>query len=220
MLEALGCRIADITPERAAHLLSEQGYCFLFAQTYHPAMRHVAPVRRELAIPTVFNLLGPLVNPARPGRMVVGVAHESLGDLMIEALRLTGVHRAFVVCGEEGLDEISPAGKTHVWSLENGNITRFTVHPSDFGLPTHSLDKVRGGDAAHNAQIFREILSGQRQDAMLDYVLLNTAALLVVAGRANHWKEGVEQAREAIQSGKAKQMLEKFIHTTKQTDHA
>ncbi|KAI9593605.1 glycosyl transferase family, a/b domain-containing protein [Syncephalis fuscata] len=214
LLEALGCQISKLTPELAARLLAENNYCFLFAQTYHPAMAHVASVRKELAFPTVFNLLGPLINPAQPKRIVVGVAAASLGPTMLEALRIGGAERALVVCGEEELDEISTAGYTNVWQLLDGNVTHFKLHPNDFGLSVHPLDKIRGGDSHHNAAILREILAGQRKDAILDFILLNAAALLVVAGKAADWKAGVALAQDAIESGRATQVLARFAAAT------
>ncbi|KAI8050985.1 glycosyl transferase [Syncephalis plumigaleata] len=181
---------------------------------YHPAVAHVASIRKELGFPTVFNLLGPLINPARPKRTVVGVAAKELGPIMLDALRLGGVEEALVVCGEEGLDEISPAGNTNVWRLSNGQVTHFTLHPSDFGLESHSLEEVRGGDGRQNAVILKEIFNGQRQDAILDFILMNASALLVVAGKAKDWKEGVLLAREAISSGRAKETLAQLVATT------
>ncbi|RKP27754.1 anthranilate phosphoribosyltransferase [Syncephalis pseudoplumigaleata] len=214
MLEALGCSMSAHTPSDSVRLLATTNYAFLFAQRYHPSMAHVAAVRKELGFPTLFNLVGPLVNPVQPKRAVVGVAAAHLGPVMLDALRRGGVERAMVVCGEEGLDEISPAGNTNVWQLLNGEVTEFTVHPRDFGLEVHALDDVRGGNARHNAMILEEILNGERKDAILDYILLNASALLVVAGLAADWKEGVALARATIDTGRARQTLAQFITGT------
>ncbi|TPX33767.1 anthranilate phosphoribosyltransferase [Synchytrium microbalum] len=223
VLEEMGASLLSITPESVPSLVKEDGgFCFLFAQAFHPAMKHVAAARKEIGVRTIFNLLGPLSNPARPKRVVVGVASQDFGKAMAEALALTGVERAWVVNGSVdgtntgGLDELSPAGPTHVWSLENNKITEFTVTPLDFGLEIHPLSSVVGGDRVHNGSIMKDLLAGRLPEGnpVLDFVLLNSAALLFVDGKAGSYKEGVEMARRSILEGKAKKALDAFVSAT------
>ncbi|KAI9152445.1 anthranilate phosphoribosyltransferase [Blastocladiella emersonii ATCC 22665] len=213
VLEAAGCRIAALGPADVAPALQQLGFCFLFAQTFHPAMRHVAPTRRELGIPSIFNVLGPLSNPANPHRAVIGVYHRSVAPLVARTLALMGVRRALVVCGHEGLDEISPAGPTDVWVLgEDGSVTEMTIQPKDFGLPTYPLAAVRGGDKAYNAGILATLVQGElpRDHPIVAYVALNAAALIYLAGRAESFGEGVKLALDAVYQGRVKQVLDGF----------
>ncbi|KAI9356408.1 anthranilate phosphoribosyltransferase [Pilaira anomala] len=214
LMEAHGCQIAKVEPNQVAGILDRTNYCFLFAQTYHPSMKHVASLRKEIAVPTVFNLLGPMSNPAKPTRVVVGVHSPEVGELMANALRLTGVQEALVVCGSEKLDEISPAGETDYWRIHGEKeITKGTLHPTrDFGLKTHPLSEVKGGDCHENVLILKKLLNNEleQDDAILDFVLLNASALLVVSGIATDFKDGVMKARDSIRSGKAKRVLESF----------
>ncbi|EIE84512.1 anthranilate phosphoribosyltransferase [Rhizopus delemar RA 99-880] len=218
LMEAHGCHIANIRPDQVAGILARTSFCFLFAQTYHPAMKHVAALRKEIAVPTVFNMLGPMSNPAKPARVVVGVHSPEIGELMANALKLTGIKEALVVCGSEKLDEISPSGETNYWKIHEGeDITAGTLHPTrDFGLNTHPLSEVKGGDCHENAQILKDLLDGKLQEnnPILDFVLLNAAALLVVSGISSDFKDGVQKARESIQSGNAKRVLEAFREET------
>ncbi|KAI9321301.1 anthranilate phosphoribosyltransferase [Dichotomocladium elegans] len=218
IMEAHGCHISKVEPEQVADILDKTNFCFLFAQTYHPAMKHVAALRKEIGIPTVFNLLGPMSNPAKPSRVVVGVHSPQIGALMANALKLTGIKEVLVVCGAEKLDEISPAGETHYWRVhEGGEVETGVIHPTrDFGLPTHPLSEVKGGDGAQNAIILKKLLDNElpEHDPILDFVLLNAAALLVVSGIASDFKSGVVKARESIKSGNAKRVLESFRATT------
>ncbi|RCH78711.1 anthranilate phosphoribosyltransferase, partial [Rhizopus stolonifer] len=218
LMEAHGCHIALVEPEQVAGILDRTNFCFLFSQTYHPAMKHVASLRKEIAVPTVFNLLGPMSNPAKPGRVVVGVHSPEIGSLMANALKLTGVQEALVVCGTEKLDEISPAGETNYWRIHpSGEITTGTLHPTrDFGLPTHPLNQVKGGDCHENADILKRLLDNELEEnhPILDFVLLNAAALLVVAGIAQDFKEGVQKAKESIRSGNARHVLDSFRQET------
>jgi anthranilate phosphoribosyltransferase len=210
LLESLSCKFSSPnTP------IKNVPFTFIFAPSFHPAMAHMAPFRRALPFRTILNMLGPLVNPARPQGMVLGVAMRHLGEVFAEALKENGVERALVVCGEEGLDEISCAGRTHVWDLRDGEITTYTLHPSDFDLPTHPLSAVASKTPAENAVIFEELLTTGKEmpQALLpisDFVIMNAAALLVVAGRARDWKEGAIQARESIESGTAWQAFVTF----------
>ncbi|ODN82863.1 anthranilate phosphoribosyltransferase [Cryptococcus amylolentus CBS 6039] len=218
LLISLDCRLA-FPVSKVDTFLDHSPFLFLFAPHYHPALAHIAPIRRSLNFRTIFNILGPLINPSKPDRMVLGVAKQELGDTFAEVLRLLNVQRALVVCGKEGLDEISPAGETWTWWLENGKITKGSIHPTeDFGLPTHLLSSVRGATPDLNALTFRSILASSPAPAHLaspagpespsyqaiyDYILLNAAALLHVSGKAASYKEGVQLARESIESGGA-----------------
>lgn len=171
----------------------------------------------------MFNVLGPLINPARPRGMVLGVAERELGLTFAQSLRAGGVERAFVVCGAEGLDEISCAGATYAWELAaDGRVTEHTLQPADFGLPAHPLGDVAGGTPEENAETFRLLLtSGEdiptRLEPVLHFVLMNASALLVVAGVARDFKDGVEKARQSITSGEAWKALEKFRNVLKAT---
>lgn len=183
-------------------------FTFILAPHYHPSLASIAPVRKALPFRTMFNILGPLINPARPRGMVVGVADKGLGETFARSLRDGGVNTALVVCGAEGLDEISCAGNTWAWELRGGEIIEHTLHPDQFGLPVHPLTEVAGGTPEENAEAFTTLLTsgGKVPDALmpvLHFVLLNASALLVVAGLASNYKEGVELALRSITSGKA-----------------
>ncbi|KAF9290608.1 anthranilate phosphoribosyltransferase [Mortierella alpina] len=213
ILEKIGCRIDNVQPEKVATLLDDHGFCFLFAQTYHPAMKNTSQPRRELGVPSIFNLMGPLSNPAKPRRVVVGVHSRSLGALMIQSLKLMGLIAGMVVCGANGLDEISPEGETHVWKLVDGEIVEEDISPAQFGLPSHPLLDVKGGGPQENAQILDDLLNNKFKSPghpILDFVLLNAAALLVVAGKADNFEDAVILARESVESGKARLVLEGF----------
>ncbi|KAJ3106131.1 anthranilate phosphoribosyltransferase [Phlyctochytrium planicorne] len=204
VLEALGCDFSAPRVENMVKVLERSRFCFLFSQVFHPAMKHVAAPRKELGVRTIFNLLGPLINPANPTRAVVGVFSKELGPLMAEALLLLGTKRSWVVNGDIGLDEISPEGKTTVWAIQDGKIEEFQISPADFGLQEHAIQSVAGGDAKHNAEIMMKLLSNELDGPVLDFVLMNCASLLHVAGKASTLKEGVELARKSIASGAAK----------------
>ncbi|KAI7823783.1 anthranilate phosphoribosyltransferase [Gamsiella multidivaricata] len=213
VLESIGCQIANVKPQDVAPLLTDHGFCFLFAVTYHPAMKNTSIPRKELGIPSIFNLMGPLSNPAKPKRVVVGVHSRSLGNLMIRSLKLMGLISGMVVCGANGLDEISPEGETHVWKLVDGEIVEEDISPAQFGLPSHPLTSVRGGGPKENAQILDDLLNNKFKSPghpILDFVLLNAAALLVVAGKADNFEDAVTIARESVESGRARQVLEGF----------
>ncbi|KAL7279603.1 hypothetical protein ACG7TL_006009 [Trametes sanguinea] len=214
LLQSLGCYFTPPSVETPLPI-ARVPFTFIMAPQYHPTLAMIAPFRKALPHRTMFNVLGPLINPARPRGMVLGVAEKELGAPFAHSLEEGGVQRAFVVCGAEGLDEISCAGETHVWELHNGTITERTVHPRDFGLEPHPLSEVAGGTPEENAKTFRELLrSGSEIPAcltpVLDFVLMNAAALLVVAGIAQDFKDGVAKARESVTSGKAWNALEQF----------
>jgi len=190
-------------------------FSFILAPQYHPALAFIAPYRKALPFRTMFNILGPLINPARPEGMLVGVAEREIGAVFAHSLRDGGVQRAIVVCGAEGLDEISCAGETWAWELQNGVITERVLRPEMFGLDVHPLTAVRGGSAAENAETFKTLLtSGEAIPAsltpVLHFVLMNAAALLVVAGTAKDFKDGTALALESITSGKAWEAFEIF----------
>jgi len=209
VLEALGVKI-DLTPEAASACLGETGLCFLFAQTYHPAMKHVAPVRRALGIRTIFNLLGPLSNPARVERQLLGVYGREWLEPLARVLAALGAKKAWVVHGNDGLDEITTTDLTHVAVLENAAVTLITVAPEDAGLPRAALADLRGGAAGENAAALRALLDGAR-GPYRDIVLLNAAAALIVADKVADLREGAALAANAIDSGAAKRTLEKLV---------
>lgn len=262
--------IYDITASNITEIYAHTNYAFLFAPTFHPGMKHVAPVRRELGLRTIFNLLGPLANPVEHSieARLVGVAYQSLGPVFARAFQLSGAKKAMIVCGLEDLDEISCAGKTNCWRLverpnpeyrggeENGDyetsddeapeqmlteLKEFSLHPSDFGLPSHPLSEVYSGKLPReNATLLMKLLRNELSpdDPILDFVLMNTAALLVVSGVCDsdtsamgdgddgkaikergpgdgRWKEGVRRARYCIESGMALRELEIFSEVTR-----
>jgi anthranilate phosphoribosyltransferase len=201
-LGALGINVmvgADVV--QAA--LAQVGIGFMMAPMHHPAMRHVGPVRAELGTRTIFNILGPLTNPAGVKRQLTGAFSASLLEPMAEVLRTLGSEAAWLVHGGDGTDELSIAAPSQVVALENGALRRFTLHPEDAGLPVHPFEDLMGGEAAENARELRAVLAGAGRPAYRDAVLLNAAAALVVAGKAAGLRDGVEQARAAIASGAA-----------------
>ena len=211
-LEALGLNLARAS-ELAEATLADLGIAFLFAQAHHPALARIAPIRKALGRRTIFNLLGPLANPADVTRQLVGVSHPSLIALYRDAMDLLGTEAALIVSGEEGLDELSIAGTSYVASIGlPGFLTE--IRPEDAGLPSHPLEELRGGDAAFNADALRRLLLGER-GAYRDAVLLNSAAALLVAGQVDDWLEGVEEAAEALDKGLAKALLDCWIETVK-----
>jgi len=206
VLEALGVRVTA-TAEEAARLIREVGIAFLFAPAFHPAMKHVQPVRRELKIRTVFNLLGPLANPAGARTQVIGAPSPEVAGLMAAALRALGTDRSFVVHGHGGLDEISTTGPTDVHQVTAGGVIKHVWEPEDFGVKRAEIGALKGGDAARNAAIVREILEGQ-SGAKRDIVLVNATAGLVAAGLAADLGAGMEAAARSIDSGAALAKLE------------
>ena len=213
ILEALGVQI-ELEPEAMAAVLEEAGIVFMFAPLLHPAMRHVAPVRRELGIPTIMNLLGPLTNPAGARRQVVGVTDPGLVDLVAHGLRELGHHRALVVYGEPGLDELSPLGVTQVAELDAGTVRRREIRPSDFGWSDLDAADLAGGDPAHNARVVMEVFRGERHDAASAAVVLNAGAAVYVSGKVDSLEEGVEKARLALDDGAALDGLERLRAAT------
>lgn len=212
VVEALGVNI-QLTPERAAQCLREVGLCFLYAPNLHPAMKQVQGVRRELRMRTMFNLLGPLTNPARASGQVVGVYSLELVEKLAEALSMLGLRRAVVVHGLDGLDEITVTGPTRIAEAREGIVKSYEVDPEEFGMKTATLQELAGGDAPENAAIIRSILQGEKSPRR-DVVLLNTAAALVAAGRADHIGEAIPQAAKSIDSDAAQGKLEALVRLT------
>ena len=214
VLEALGANI-DVDATCASACLKETGVCFLFAQRYHPATKHAAPVRRALGFRTIFNLLGPLTNPARVKRQLVGVFGSEWVEPLARAMKLLGSEYAWVVHGAEGLDELSIAGNTNVAVLQDGSVRGYIATPEDAGLRRTSLRALKGGTADENAQALKRLFDGE-QSAYRDIVLLNSAAAFVVAGKASGLKGGAELAAQSIDSGKARKTLDRFIAATRE----
>ncbi len=209
VLAALGVKL-DCTPEQIARAIDEAGVGFLWAPAHHPAMKAWAEARGELGIRTLFNLLGPICNPAGVRHHVLGVFDAAWVEPMAEALKALGSERAWVVHGQDGLDELSTTGPTLVACLDGGKITTFEVTPEEAGLPRVSLADLKGGDGAHNAQALRDLLAGA-PGPYRDIVLLNAAAALVVTGRVSTLAEGVGLAEDAIRSGRAAAALDRLV---------
>ncbi|MEO8680784.1 MAG: anthranilate phosphoribosyltransferase [Vicinamibacterales bacterium] len=209
VLEALGVNI-QASPDVVAQCLDEAGIAFFFAPTFHPAMKHAAQARKDLGVRTAFNLLGPLTNPARPARQIVGVPRPELTELLARALALLGSERAWVVHGADGLDELSTTGYTKVSECRNGTVQTFYVHPADFGLPKATPESLKGGDAATNADMVRRVIDGAAGPAR-DVVLLNAGAALFIAGAADTVRDGIVKAAAAIDSGAARDVLARLV---------
>ncbi len=209
VLEALGIRL-DLTAEQVERCLEEVGMGFMFAPSFHPAMKYAAAPRREIGIRTVFNILGPLTNPAGAKAQVLGVADGSLVEKIALVLQSLDCHHALVVHGEDGLDEITITGKTRVCELKGGDIRSCEINPDDFGLTKASLDDLKGGTADENAALLRSVLSGT-PGPQRDVVLMNAAAALVAGDKAQSLQQGIDLAREAIDSGHALTKLEQLI---------
>ena len=209
VLEALGAKI-DLSPESVTRCINETGFGFMFAQGFHPSMRFAAGPRREIGIRTVFNILGPLTNPAGAGAQVIGVADASMANKMAQVLGRLGSRRAFVVHGSDGLDEISIAGPTRVWELEEGFVSEYEISPEDAGVSRAPLSEIQASDAEASARILRAVLQGE-SGAARDIVVLNAAAALLAGGLVDSLEEGVQAAAASVDSGKALQSLEAFI---------
>ena len=212
VMEALGVNIS-LPPARLAACLEEVGIAFLFAPAMHSAMKYVQSARRELRLRTVFNLLGPLTNPAHASAQVVGVYSAALVETLAEALSMLGLHRALVVHGLDGLDEITITGPTRIAEVREGTVHTYEVTPEEFGMNRGTLDDISGGDAAANADIIREILAGKRSSRR-DVVLLNAAAALVAAGRADRLADALPLALKSIDSGAAASKLDAMVRFT------
>jgi anthranilate phosphoribosyltransferase len=212
VLETLGVAVTA-APAVAERCLAEAGIAFLYAPTFHPSMRHAGPTRRELGLRTAFNLLGPLTNPARPRRQLVGVPRPELTELLARSLQLLGSERAWVVHGADGLDEISLTGHTKVSECRKGTVQTFYVHPADFGLKKVPVSAVAGGDAQDNAHLVRQVLDGAT-GPLRDIVLLNAGAALFVAGHTASVRQGIADASTAIESGRARACLDRLVEVS------
>ncbi|MBP1610843.1 MAG: trpD, partial [Acidobacteria bacterium] len=209
---ALGIRI-DLKPDDVARCIDEVGIGFLYAPLLHEAMRYVMIARREMRIRTVFNLLGPLCNPAQATAQVLGVYNEKLTEMMAQVLQAMGARHAFVVHGADGLDEISISGESKVSEVRNDEVRTYYLTPEDFGVKRAPISEIQGGNAQENAAIIRRILLNE-DSAKKDIALLNAAAGLAAGGKARTLREGIDLARESIQSGKALHTLERLVSIT------
>jgi len=207
LLEGLGVKI-DLPPSTAKRCLDECNFSFLFAPLYHPAMRYAAGPRKELGVRTVFNILGPLTNPARVRRQLLGVFSPSLTAFIASVLGKLGVERAMVVSSLDGIDEISISAPTKVSELRDGTIYEYTIEPERLGVRTYLLDELKVKSKEESVEIAQRVLAGEMEGAVMDAVLVNSAAALIVAGMANDFKEGMEIARESIRMGLAMRVLE------------
>jgi anthranilate phosphoribosyltransferase len=212
VMEALGVNI-NLPPARLAVCLEEIGITFLFAPAVHSAMKYVQSARRELGLRTVFNLLGPLTNPAHASAQVVGVYSVALVEKLAEALSMLGLHRALVVHGLDGLDEITITGPTRIAELREGTVRTYEVTPEEFGMNRGTLDEISGGDVAANAYIIRDILAGKKSPRK-DVVLLNAAAALLAAGKVDHLADALPLASKSIDSGAASEKLQALVRFT------
>jgi len=210
MFEALGVRL-DLGLEKSARLLEETGFTFMFAQNHHPAMRFIMPVRKSISDKTIFNILGPLTNPASVHKSMLGVFDKAFVPKMLEALKINGATSAMVVSSKEGLDEISISDVTYASQLRDGVVHEFEIDPESYGLRKMPLQAILGGDAQENAKILRQIFDETATDAQRDIVLLNTAASLLVDGLARDMQDGLEMAREALKNSRAKKKLKQII---------
>jgi anthranilate phosphoribosyltransferase len=217
VLEALGVNIT-LGGQQAAECLKRVGICFMFAQTYHQSMKHVAGPRRELGIRTVFNMLGPLANPAGAERQLLGVFDPSKTEIMAGVLQALGSKRAMVVASHDGLDEISISAPTKVTELKNGKIETVEITPDDLGLRAHSITEIAGGDAQTNAEIIRRIYNGER-GAYRDVVLANAGACFYVSEKCSTLQQGIKIAADLIDSGKAMNKLQELIAYTGEVSH-
>ena len=214
-LEALGVNIEQ-SPAKCVELLNEVGMCFFFAQKYHTAMRYVGPIRKELGFRTVFNILGPLTNPASPETMILGVYDESLVQPLARVLTSLGVKDGMVVYGQDCLDELSTACPTTVCEFHGDDYLSYVLTPDELGMKRCTKEDLRGGSPDENAQITRDILSGKETGAKRDTVLVNAAAGLYIAGMASSLKDGIAKAQELINNGKAAETLEEYIRVSNQ----
>ena len=214
-LEALGVNI-DLTPEKCVELLKNIGICFFFAQKYHTSMKYVGPIRKELGIRTVFNILGPLTNPASPNMQLLGVYDESLVEPLARVLTNLGVKKGMVVYGTEKLDEISASAPTRICEFSDGSYNTYTVTPEQFGFTSCSREDLKGGSPAENAAITLSILKGEEKGPKRNAVLLNAGAALYIAGKASTFADGISLAGEIIDSGKALTKLNEFIKESNQ----
>lgn len=213
VLERLGANL-NLTPEQSEKILEETDVCFLFAPTYHSSMKYAAPVRKELGVRTVFNILGPLSNPAAATMQLLGVYDDALAGTMAKVLANLGVVRGVAVCGEDGLDEITLTGETHVYEIRFGEITDYKICPEQFGLRRCALSELVGGTPEENAQITKDILMGKEQGPKKDIILMNAGMSLYLGKDGLTLSDGIALARDLIDSGKAYEKLQEFVKLT------
>ena len=213
VLEALGVKI-DLEPELVRRCIEKVGIGFLFAPIFHDAMRHAASPRREIGIRTIFNILGPLTNPAPIDVQVIGVFSPDLTEKIANVLKRIGIKEAMVVSGLDGMDEVSICASTVISHLKDGEIRTFEITPEQFGIKRAAIEEIRGGDARDNAEIIRRIFEGDERGAKRDAVILNSSLGLVVSGKARDIREGIEMAKEVIDRGNAMKKLEELIRFT------
>jgi anthranilate phosphoribosyltransferase len=214
LLEGMGM-VIDLEPDQTVQLIRETGFGFFFAPKYHPAMRHAGPVRKELGIPTVFNFLGPLANPAGAKHQSIGVSDHKMAERMIGVLAHLGSEYAFVVHGEDGLDEVTTTGPTYIFRLKDGEITHAEFTPEDFGVPRAHLSDLLGGGVDDNIAITRAILGGEKGPKR-DAAVVNASAAIVAAGLAHGFADGVERAQDSIDSGRALSVMEAVVERSQQ----
>ncbi|MFH1126358.1 MAG: anthranilate phosphoribosyltransferase, partial [Candidatus Altiarchaeota archaeon] len=214
VLEALGVKV-DLPPEKVEKCIEEVGVGFMFAPVFHTSMKNVMPARKQLGVRTVFNVLGPLTNPANAQGQVIGVFDGNLTEKLAEVLKLLGVKHAFIVHGMEGLDEISISGETRVSELHEGRIENYFVKPEDFGLARADLNEIKGGIKEENARMLTDVLKGVDKGPKRDITLLNSAAAIVSGGKAKNLKEGLKLAEKSIDSGMALEKLDRLVEYCK-----
>ena len=214
MLEALGINL-DLNPQQQVQMLEKSGFCFIFAKNHHPAMKHIMPIRQSIPHRTIFNILGPLTNPAGARKFLMGVFHPGFIKKIAAALRELGVKRALVLSSDDGMDEISVSAPTHCAMVDERCIGRFIISPKDFGMEFAPKSAIEGGDAKTNAAITEGILKGDIVGPKRDMVLLNAAAALFVDKKANSFQEGIAMAKEAIDSGRAYKKLQEIIECSR-----
>jgi anthranilate phosphoribosyltransferase len=217
VLEALGGKI-ELSPEGVAACIERAGFGFMFAQAFHPAMKFVAPVRREIGVRTVFNILGPLTNPAHAQAQLLGVPDAAVAEKLARVLLRMGSEHALVVHGDDGLDEVSVSTTTHVYEVKDGAVVSSSIAPTDFGLSPHDEASVHGGSPAENAEALRGVLDGQ-PGPLRDFTLLNAAAALVAADLAADMKAGLALAAQSIDSGAARERLEAWVRVSNEVAH-
>jgi anthranilate phosphoribosyltransferase len=215
MLEALGMNL-NLNLENSAKILEETGFTFMFAQNHHPAMKYIMPIRKSIPHRTIFNILGPLSNPATVSKQLIGVFDKSYINKLAYAMDMLDTKRSMIVSSNDGMDEISISDITYATSLYNGKIEDFEINPEDYGIPMSDKQEIIGGDAAYNAKLTSDILSKKLVGSKLDIVLLNAAAALIVDEKARDFKDGIDMAKGAIMSGDAKEKLAQIIRVSNQ----
>jgi len=210
MFEELGVRL-DLNMKDTATLLEESGFTFMFAQNHHPAMKFIMPVRKSIPDKTIFNILGPLTNPAGAKKSLLGVFDKAFVPKMAEALKINGATSAMVVSSNEGMDEISISDVTYASQLRDGKVREFIIDPTEYGIKRVSLKAIVGGEAKENAEILHNIFDNKATDAQRDIVLINAAAALMVDGKVHDMQDGLEMANEALVKGKAKEKLQQIV---------